>query len=135
MNKKVRSIILSTWIGITSSLDLCIGILSFSIIAYINYAENGSTESTLPIYVIALTQIIISLLVLLFGVVWASIILLATEKLLFSLKFPTPGNNKFSKLSLGLFKLALTTIAIALLLGNINLVYNQLQGRAIFKYN
>jgi hypothetical protein len=69
----------------------------------------------------------------LFGLVWSSIVLLGTERLLVFLNIPTPGTNKFTKLSLGLFKFALLTMIFSLLIGNINLIYDQIQGRGVFK--
>lgn len=128
MNKKVVRIILFSWVGATSLLDLSIGVFSFFTIAYMNPTDYEYVADTFPIHIIVV-QIIGSLLVFLFGIIWSSIILLATERLLVFLKFPTAGNNKFSKFSLGLFKIALLSIAIALLMGNISLIYHQMQGK------
>jgi hypothetical protein len=135
MNKKSRNIILWIWIGTTSLLDLGIGIFSFPLIAYINYPNDGmayyeDNAYTMPIPGIVFNQIMISLLVFLFGIVWSAIVLMSSERLLFFLKFPTPQNNKFSHFSLGLFKFALLTMTIAIFVGNANLIYDQMQGRA-----
>jgi hypothetical protein len=139
MNKKVANIILWAWLGITTLLDLSIGLFSFSTLAYLDRA-NGATPYdeynayNLSIETIALNQVIISLVVFLFGLAWSGIVLLATERLLVFLNLPTPGNNKFSKLSLGLLKFALLTTILALLIGNGYLIYDQIQGRATSKY-
>jgi hypothetical protein len=137
MNKKAGNIILLVWIGTTSLLDLGIGIFSFPIIAYVNYLNDGApyyeeNAYTIPIHEIVLNQTIVSLLVFLFGIVWSVIVLLSSERLLFLLKFPTPQNNKFSRFSLGLLKFALLTMILTILVGNITLIYDQIQGRAAF---
>jgi hypothetical protein len=135
MNKKVANIILWTWLGTTTLLDLSIGLFSFSTLAYLDRANGGTPYDeynayNLSIKTIVINQVIISLVVFLFGLAWSGIVLLATERLLVFLNFPTPGNNKFSKLSLGLFKFALLTTILALLIGNIYLIYDQIQGRS-----
>ena len=137
MNKKARNLILWIWIGTTSLLDLGIGVFSFPLIAYINYTHNGApyyedTAYTMPIHRIVFNQIIISILVFLFGIVWSAIVLMSSERLLVFLKFPTPQNNKFTHFSLGLFKFALLTIILTIFVGNANLIYDQIQGRSAF---
>ena len=140
MDKKVRQVMLLLWIGTTSLLDLAIAGFAFSLIACLNCANGMSVgvasplenrESTaVPIYTIVINQVTISLLMLLVGIVWSGLVLLATERLLVFLKFPTPGNSKFTKFSLGLLKVALITIVLALLLGNTYLIYTQMQGES-----
>ena len=137
MNKNARNIILWIWIGTTSLLDLGIGVFSFPLVAYINYTNDGApyyedNAYTMPIHGIVFNQIIISLLVFLFGLVWSAIVLMSSERLLFFLKFPTPQNNRFSHFSLGLFKFALLTIMLTILFGNVHLIYDQIQGRSAF---
>jgi hypothetical protein len=133
MTKQARQIILLFWIGATSLLDLAIAEFAFSLIACLNCATYGMTreDANKPIYSIVIDQITISLLMLLVGVVWSGFVLLATERLLVFLNFPTPGNRKFTKLSLGLLKFALIATVLTLLLGNIYLVYKQTGGEDI----
>ena len=134
MDKKVRQLILFLWIGTTSLLDLAIAGFTFSLIACLNCTSYGMSdrESTaVPIYTIVINQTVLSLLMLLAGIVWSGLVLLATERLLFSLKFPTPGNSKFSKFSLSLLKIALIIIVVALLLSNIYFVYTRMQEESI----
>jgi uncharacterized membrane protein YjgN (DUF898 family) len=131
--KAINKLILWLWIGTTSLLDLSLVILTLPTIARVNYFNSAvSVEDSIsrqPIYLLAIDQIGISLLFLLFGMVWAAIVLIASERLLVFLEFPTPGNNRFSKFSLALFKLALVAIVLTVLIGNISLIYDQIQGR------
>jgi hypothetical protein len=128
--KAINKLILWLWIDTTSLLDLSLVIFTLPTIARVNYFSSavaaGDSISKQPLYLLAIDQIGISLLFLLFGMVWAVIVLIATERLLVFLEFPTPGNNKFSRLSLGLFKLALIAIVFAILIGNISLIYDQI---------
>jgi hypothetical protein len=134
MSKAVDKLILWLWIGTTSLLDLSLVIFTLPTIARVNYLNSGlSSEDSIftqPLYILAIDQIGISLLFWLFGMVWAAIVLIASERLLVFLDFPTPGNNKFSQLSLALFKFALVAIVFVILIGNISLIYDQIQGRA-----
>jgi hypothetical protein len=135
MNKKVRQIILLLWIGTTSLLDLSLALFLYPIVTFFNYADDGApyyeqNAYHLPIHTIVINQILVSCLFLLFGIAWSSIVLLGSERLMYFLRFPTPGNNKFSHLSLGLFKFALIVIGCTLLFSNIYLVYDQMQGRS-----
>jgi hypothetical protein len=137
MNKKAGNTILLIWIGITSLLDLGLGMFFYPIIVYVNYANDGApfyedNAYAIPIHELVLNQIVVSLLLLLFGVVWSAIVLMSSERLLVLLKFPTPQNHKFSHFSLGLFKFALLTIVLAILIGNVSLIYDQIQGRSAF---
>ena len=130
MMKAINKLILWLWISTTSLLDLSLVIFILPTIARVNYF-NGAVSavdsiSNQPLYLFAIDQIGISLLFLLFGMVWAAIVLIATERLLVFLDFPTPRNNKFSRLSLGLFKLALIAIVFAITIGNISLIYDQI---------
>jgi hypothetical protein len=132
--KAINKLILWLWIGTTSLLDLSLVIFILPTISRSNYFN--STVSTVdslsgqPLYLLAIDQIGISLLFLLFGMVWAAIVLIASERLLVFLKFPTPSNNKFSRLSLTLFKVALATIVFAIFIGNISLFYDRFPGGA-----
>ncbi|AFY94441.1 hypothetical protein [Chamaesiphon minutus] len=134
MNKKVRQIILLLWIGTTSLLDFLLALFTYPLITFFNYANDGppyyeQNSYYLPIHEIVINQVLVSFLFLLFGIAWSSIILLGTERLLSFLRFPTPGNNKFTHLSLGLLKFALITIVCTILASNIYLIYDQIQGR------
>jgi hypothetical protein len=133
MTKQARQIILLLWIGTTLLLDLTIAGFAFSLIACLNCATYGMTreDANIPIYTIVINQVAISLLMLLVGVVWSGLILLATERLLVFLNFPTPGNRKFTKLSLGLLKVSLIATVLTLIVGNIYLVYRQMGGEDI----
>ncbi len=130
MMKAINKLILWLWIDTTSLLDLSLVIFTLPPIARVNYFNSAVSAvdsiSKQPLYLLAIDQIGISLLFLLFGMVWAAIVLIATERLLVFLDFPTPGNNKFSRLSLGLFKLALIAIVFAITIGNISLIYDQI---------
>ncbi len=132
MDKKVKQPILLLWIGITSLLDVAIAGFTFSLLACIDCANYGtidtSDSATVPLYTIVINQILLSLLMLLVGIVWSGLVLLATERLLVFLELPTPGNGKFTKFSLGLLKIALIAIAIALLIGNLYPIYTRMQG-------
>jgi hypothetical protein len=132
MMKAINKLILWLWISTTSLLDLSLVIFILPTIARVNYFNSGVSAvdsiSNQPLYLLAIDQIGISLLFWLFGMVWAAIVLIATERLLVFLEFPTPGNNKFSRLSLALFKLALTVIIFTILIGNISLIHDRLQG-------
>jgi uncharacterized membrane protein YjgN (DUF898 family) len=134
MSRKIDKLILWLWIGATSLLDLSLVIFILPTIARVNYFNSPvsvvDSISKQPLYLLAIDQIGFSLLFLLFGMVWAAIVLIASERLLVFLEFPTPGNNKFSRLSLTLFKLALGAIVLTILIGNISLIYDQIQGRA-----
>jgi hypothetical protein len=134
MMKAINKLILWLWISTTSLLDLSLVIFILPTIARIDYFNNKvlavDSISKQPLYLLAIDQIGFSLLFLLFGMVWAAIVLIASERLLVFLEFPTPGNNKFSRLSLALFKLALVAIVLTILIGNISLIYDQIQGRA-----
>jgi uncharacterized membrane protein YjgN (DUF898 family) len=131
MIRKVDKLILWLWIGTTSLLDLSLVIFTLPTISRVNYFNSAVSAadsiSKQPVYLLAIDQIGISLLFLLFGMVWAAIVLIASERLLVFLEFPTPGNNKFSRLSLTLFKLALMAIVLTILIGNISLIYDQIQ--------
>ena len=133
MNKKVRQIILLLWIGITLLIDLFISIFSFSIVGYPVEPIDIISETTynLPLDRLIFTQVTVTLLMCLFGVAWSVIVLLGTERLLSFLRFPTPANNKFSKLSLGLFKVALIVITLTIFVGSGYLIYDQIQGRSV----
>ena len=134
MDKKVRQLILFLWIGTTSFLDFAIAGFTFSLIACLNctsYGTNAREAAIVPIYTIVINQTLLSLLMLLVGAVWSGLVLLATERLLVFLKFPTPGNRKFTKFSLGLLKVALVMTITALLLGNIYFIYMRTQGESI----
>ena len=133
MDRKVTQVMLLVWIGTTALLDLAIAGFAFSLIACLNCATYGIAdgESTVPIYTLVINQVAISLLMLLIGIVWSGLVLLATQRLLVFLNFPTPGNRKFSKLSLGLLKFALIATVLALLLGNIYLIYTRMQGESV----
>jgi hypothetical protein len=129
MDKKVRQLILLLWIGTTSLLDLAIAGFTFSLIGCLDCANYGTLDrdsTAVPIYSIVINQSVLSLLMLSVGIVWSGLVLLATERLLVFLKFPTPGNSKFSKFSLGLLKIALITIVVALLLSNIYFIYTRM---------
>jgi uncharacterized membrane protein YjgN (DUF898 family) len=132
MIKAINKLILWLWIGTTSLLDLSLVILTLPTIARVNYFNSAASAvdsiSKQPLYLLAIDQIGISLLFLLFGMVWAAIVLIASERLLVFLEFPTPGNNRFSRLSLALFKLALAAIVSTISIGNISLIYDQIQG-------
>jgi hypothetical protein len=132
MNKKVRQIILLLWIGITLLIDFLISIFAFSLIGYpvIPIDSISETIYNLPLDRLIFAQVTVTLLMCLFGLAWSVIVLLGTERLLSFLRFPTPGNNKFSKLSLSLFKLALIAIILTIAIGNGYLIYDQIQGRA-----
>jgi uncharacterized membrane protein YjgN (DUF898 family) len=134
MSRKIDKLILWFWIATTSLLDLSLVIFTLPTIARIDYFNHKVSAvdsiSKQPLYLLAIDQIGFSLLFLLFGMVWAAIVLIASERLLVFLEFPTPGNNKFSRLSLTLFKLALVAIVLTILIGNISLIYDQVQGRA-----
>jgi hypothetical protein len=133
MIKAINKLILWLWIGTTSLLDLSLVIFTLPTIARVNYFNSPVSAvdsiSKQPLYLLAIDQIGFSLLFLLFGMVWAAIVLIASERLLVFLEFPTPGNNKFSRFSLALFKLALMAIVLTVLIGNISLIYDQVQGR------
>jgi hypothetical protein len=134
MNKKVRQIILLLWIATTSILDFSLAFFTYPIITFFNYTNDGppyyeKNPYHLPIPEIVLNQVLVSFLFLLFGIAWSSIVLLGSERLIYFLRFPTPGNNKFTHLSLGLFKFALIVIVGTILFSNIYLVYDQMQGR------
>ncbi len=139
MMKAINKLILWLWIGTTSLLDLSLVILTLPTIARVNYFNSAvsvtDSISKQPLYLLAIDQIGISLLFLLFGLVWAAIVLIASERLLVFLEFPTPGNNKFSRFSLALFKLALVAIVLTILIGNISLIYDQIQGRGILSHH
>lgn len=131
MSKRVDKLILWLWVGTTSLLDLSLVILALPIVAHVNandstFAEDRLFNQSLPVLVV--NQVGISLLFLLFGILWSAIILIASERILKFLGFPTPGNNKFSRLSLALFKLALIAIVMTIVIGNISLIYDQIQG-------
>jgi hypothetical protein len=131
MDKKVKQPILLLWIGITSALDFAIAGFTFSLLACLNCTNYGTIDresAAVPLYTIVINQVLLSLLMLLVGIVWSGLVLLATERVLVFLELPTPGNSKFTKFSLGLLKFALLAIGIALLLGNLYLIYTQLQG-------
>jgi hypothetical protein len=131
MDKKVKQSILLLWIGTTSALDLAIAGFTFSLLACIDCANYGTIDresAAIPLYTIVINQILLSLLMLLVGIVWSGLVLLATERLLVFLELPTPGNGKFTKFSLGLLKIALIAIAIALLIGNLYPIYTRMQG-------
>jgi hypothetical protein len=134
MNKTIEKIILWIWIGTTSLLDFLLGMFAFSLLAYVNHSNEGvyyeGNAYTQPIYVMVFNQILMSLLVFLFGVAWSAIVLISSERLLVFLQLPTPQNNKFSHFSLGLFKFALLTVVLTILVGNIYLIYDQIHGRA-----
>jgi hypothetical protein len=133
MDKKVKQPILLLWIGITSALDFAIAGFTFSLLACLNCANYGTIErdsAAVPVYTIVINQILLSLLMLLVGIVWSGLVLLATERLLVFLKLPTPGNSKFTKFSLGLLKFALIAICLALFLGNFYLIYTRMQGES-----
>jgi hypothetical protein len=128
MNKTVEKIILWIWIGTTSLLDFLLGMFAFPLLADVNHSNDGADTQSL--YIIVFNQILMSLLVFLFGVVWSAIVLMSSERLLVFLQLPTPQNHKFSHFSLGLFKFALLTVVITLLTSNIYLIYDQIQGRS-----
>jgi hypothetical protein len=138
MSKPVEKLILWLWIGTTSLLDLSLVIFTLPTIAHVNYFNSGISSaesiSTEPLYILVINQVGMSLLFLLFGMVWAAIVLISSERLLVFLAFPTPGNQKFSRLSLALFKLALSAIVLTITIGNINLIFDQIQGRAALRY-
>jgi uncharacterized membrane protein YjgN (DUF898 family) len=131
MMKAINKLILWLWIGTTSLLDLSLVIFILPTIARVNYFNSevsaADSISKQPLYLLAIDQIGISLLFLLFGMMWAAIVLIASERLLVFIEFPTPGNNRFSRLSLALFKLALMAIVFTILIGNISLIYDQIQ--------
>jgi uncharacterized membrane protein YjgN (DUF898 family) len=132
MMKAINKLILWLWIGTTSLLDLSLVIFTLPTIARVNYFNGAISAvdsiSKQPLYLLAIDQIGISLLFLLFGMMWAAIVLIASERLLVFIEFPTPGNNRFSRLSLALFKLALMAIVFTILIGNISLIYDRVQG-------
>jgi hypothetical protein len=137
MNKAVEQLVLWIWIGTTSSLDFLLVMVALPTIAQVNYFSDSGfyhddNAYTQPIYAIVINQIVISGLCLLFGLVWAAIVLIGSERLLVFLKIYTPGNNKFSHFSLGLFKFALIIVIFTILVGNIGLIYDQIQGRGRF---
>jgi hypothetical protein len=134
MSRAVEKFILWTWIGTTSILDLALVAVALPILGKIDYFNDGYGDEsayTQPIYAIIITQIVVSFLFLLLGLVWAAIVLITTERLLVFLKFPTPGNRKFSHLSLGIFKFALVMIILTIFIGNIYLIFDQLHGRGV----
>ncbi|WP_373541857.1 hypothetical protein [Chamaesiphon sp.] len=136
MNKKIRQFILLLWIGTTLLIDLLISAFSFSLVGYPVHPDDSRSETTynLPLDRLTFTQVAVTLLMCLSGLAWSVIVLLGTERLLAWLRFPIPGNHKFSKLSLGLFKFALIAIMLTIVIGNGYLIYDQIQGRAGLKY-
>jgi hypothetical protein len=137
MNKAVKKLILWMWIGISNYVGLMLGLKSIYIISYLASYNDGApfyeqNSYATPIHEIIILQIAVTVVLLIFGLVWAALVLILSERLLAFLQFPAPGNNKFSKLSLGLFKFALIVIIFGVSIGNISLVYDQIQGRAQF---
>lgn len=127
------------WIVTTLLFDLLLGMFSLPLVAYVNSMNAGlpyyeDSTYSLPIQSIVLNQVITSLLLLLFGLVWSAIVLMSSERLLLFLKFPTSPSKKFSGLSLNLFKFALLTVIFTVLIGNISLIHDQIQGRGLFKF-
>jgi hypothetical protein len=138
MSKRSKNLILWIWIGITLLLDLLLGMFSLPLVAYVNSTNAGmryAEDSTysLPIQSIVINQVATSLILLSFGLVWSAIILMSSERLLLFLNFPTSPNNKFSIVSLNLFKLALSIVIFTILIGNISLIHDQIQGRGLFR--
>jgi hypothetical protein len=134
MSKAAEKLILWLWISTTSFLNFSLMMYALPTIAQVNYFSDGTfyrndNVYSQPIYVIVINQIVVSGLFLLGGLVWSAIVLIGSERLLVFLRIPTPGNNKFSHFSLGLFKFALSAIVFAILIGNIGLIYDQVQGR------
>jgi hypothetical protein len=138
MSKKGRNLVLLLWIGTTLLLDLLLGVFSLPLVAFVNAMNDGApyyedNTYALPIQTVVVNQVVTSLLLILFGLAWSAIVLMSSERLLLFLKFPTPQNHKFSDLSLNLFKFALLVVVFTILIGNISLIYDQIQGRAVFK--
>jgi hypothetical protein len=136
MNKKARQIILLLWVGTTLLIDFLISIFAFSLVGYpvIPIDSISDTSYNLPLDRLIFAQVIVTVLMCLFGLAWSVIVLLGTERLLSLLRFSIPGNRKFSKFSLGLFKLALIAVALTIAIGNGYLIYDQIQGRAGLKH-
>jgi hypothetical protein len=138
MNKAIERLILWFWIITTSLLDFCLGALSVWIISLtIHLGDDGAPYYkdniyALPIHEVIILQIELSLFCFLIGLAWSGIILIISERLSLLLKFKQPQNHSFSSLSLKLFKFALITIVLSIALGNITLIYDQIQGRARF---
>jgi hypothetical protein len=140
MNKTVASIMLLFWIGTTICLDLLLAIFSLPIVAAIPASNDGvpyyeSNAYAAPLYQVVIIQVAISLLFLAIGMVWSGLVLLISERLLIFLKFPTPQNHKFTHLSLTLFKIALAIAVFTVLIGNISLIHDQIQGRTHLNMN
>lgn len=134
MTKKTRQAVLSLWILVTSGLDLWLAWFTGTLIAFWNYAGDRppyyeETPYRLPIDRLVFNQFSISILCLLCGIAWSLMILISSERLLGFLQFPTPTNNKFSHLSLGLFKLALVVVALTQIVSNGYMIYDQIHGR------
>jgi ABC-type uncharacterized transport system permease subunit len=137
MNKTGAKLILSIWIAITLSIDLFLSTISFWIVRFsITLNEGGQfrkdTPYAMPIHEVALHQIVISLIALFFGMIWVGIVLIASNRILLLLRFSRPQNSSFNRLSLNLFGLGIIAIALGIASGNINMIYDQIQGRARF---
>jgi hypothetical protein len=139
MNKTVAGLILLLWIGTTLCLDLTIALFSLPIVANLPAANDGIPYYerqifTDPLLEVVSIQVVISLVFLAFGIVWSGIVLLATERILRFLKFPMPPANKFSILSLNLFKIALSSAIFTFSIANICTIYDQIQGRSHIRF-
>jgi hypothetical protein len=138
MNKLVKQSILWFWISTTSLLDLSLGIMSFWIISLtIHLGDDGAPYYKYNIYALPISEVIIlqvelSLFFFLIGLAWSGIVLTGSERLLSLLKFPQSQNKRFRSLSSRLFKVALITVVVSIAIGNISLIYDQIQGRAAF---
>jgi hypothetical protein len=140
-SRKIKSIvsksILSIWIGIILSIDLLLSWLSLLLSISITLLEGGyyrkDTPYAMPIHEVILTQISFSIGGLFIGLIWSSIILIVSERLLLLLKFPKSQDRRFHSLTLTLIGFTMGMIVVAIAIGNGWMIDDQMRGRDRFE--
>jgi hypothetical protein len=138
VHKAVKKLILSIWIGITLSIDLFLSTISFWVVRFVITLNEGGpfrkdTPYAMPIYDVVLHQIAVSLVALFFGLIWLGIVAIASERILLLLRFSRSQNSSFNSLSLKLLGFGIVAICLGIAIGNIDIIYDQIQGRARFE--
>jgi hypothetical protein len=137
MNQVVKKLILSIWIGITISIDLFLSKIAFWIVRFTLALNEGGpfrkdTPYAMPVYEVILHQVIVSIVTLSIGIICAGIGWKISARILLLFRFYRPDRSRFDRLNLQLLQFGIIAIGVGITIGNIDIIYDQIQGRARF---
>ncbi len=136
-DRVVKKLILSIWIVITISIDLWLSTIAFWIVRFTIALNEGGpfrkdTPYAMPIHQVILHQVVVSSIALSIGIICAGIGWKISERILLLFRFSHPDWRRFDRLNLQLIQFGIIAIVVGIAIGNIEIIYDQIQGRERF---